>query len=433
MALAVTALTVSPVMAAPAPIDLRSSSCPYSMTQGLYNSGCVTELQNLLNARGAKLVVDGDFGPLTLAAVKAFQSSNGLVVDGWVGPLTKAALYASPTPPPPVATRTPAPVATKTPPPPVATRTPAPVATKTPPPPVATRTPAPVATKTPPPPNGAPKAINLLSASCPYTIKQGQYSGCVTELQNLLNARGAKLVVDGDFGPLTLAAVKAFQSSKDLEPDGLVGPLTKAALYAGATPPPPVATRTPLPSDGGYIDDLIAKAAEAVQKAAEAVQAARRARFLEIAQEEEDTEPRILYGSTRQKEYAAALDISYTQSWCATFVSWVAIQSGATSFTSVSVGDWVAAAQNGTSVFPDNLSVTLSPMPGDLVAFDWEGDGDFDWPDRHIGIFKSWNPDGTFQTIEGNTGPCVGCSPKGVYEKTRSQTDGYSVLFIRMG
>ena len=38
------------------------------------------------------LVVDGIFGPLTLAAVKEFQQGAGLVVDGIVGPLTWNAL-----------------------------------------------------------------------------------------------------------------------------------------------------------------------------------------------------------------------------------------------------------------------------------------------------------------------------------------------------
>jgi len=38
------------------------------------------------------LVVDGIFGPATLAAVKAFQQGSGLVVDGIVGPLTWNAL-----------------------------------------------------------------------------------------------------------------------------------------------------------------------------------------------------------------------------------------------------------------------------------------------------------------------------------------------------
>ncbi len=62
----------------------------------------VKTLQSKLNAAlpNAKpaLAVDGIFGPLTLARVRAFQQSKGLVVDGIVGPKTWAALDA-PNPP----------------------------------------------------------------------------------------------------------------------------------------------------------------------------------------------------------------------------------------------------------------------------------------------------------------------------------------------
>lgn len=71
-------------------------------TSGIYNFGSVTlssggqgstvmDLQKFLNAkRFAGLVVDGKFGPMTAAAVRAWQADNGLVVDGLVGPKTRA-------------------------------------------------------------------------------------------------------------------------------------------------------------------------------------------------------------------------------------------------------------------------------------------------------------------------------------------------------
>lgn len=58
-----------------------------------WNTGpAVAELQELLNAHGFKLRVDGDFGAITEAAVMAFQKQHGLRVDGVVGPRTRLAL-----------------------------------------------------------------------------------------------------------------------------------------------------------------------------------------------------------------------------------------------------------------------------------------------------------------------------------------------------
>ena len=48
----------------------------------------VRAIQLLLNQRGASLVVDGDHGPKSVAALKSWQSSNGLVADGQAGPKT---------------------------------------------------------------------------------------------------------------------------------------------------------------------------------------------------------------------------------------------------------------------------------------------------------------------------------------------------------
>ncbi len=45
----------------------------------------------------------------------------------------------------------------------------------------------------------------------------------IKQLQTLLNKHGAKLKVDGDYGPATAAAAVRFQKANGLKPDGLVG------------------------------------------------------------------------------------------------------------------------------------------------------------------------------------------------------------------
>lgn len=52
----------------------------------------VFEIQEALNSLGEVLDVDGDYGRLTIAAVRRFQLNNGLAVDGIVGPVTTKAL-----------------------------------------------------------------------------------------------------------------------------------------------------------------------------------------------------------------------------------------------------------------------------------------------------------------------------------------------------
>ena len=134
-------------------------------------------------------------------------------------------------------------------------------------------------------------------------------------------------------------------------------------------------------------------------------------------------------GSARADSYGAAVNLNESTrnyAWCAAFVSWVMGSTGATGYRSASVGDWVAMAAAGDY----GLSVTATPHPGDLVAFDWDGNGDFAYPNRHIGVVKSAPKNGSFTTIEGNTELPSGGD--GVAKRARSTDDGYSTLFIHI-
>ena len=61
-------------------------------------------------------------------------------------------------------------------------------------------------------------------------VRQGDQNHPVKTLQYLLRARGHSVAVDGIFGPLTEAAVRALQQQKGLAVDGIVGPNTWSAL-----------------------------------------------------------------------------------------------------------------------------------------------------------------------------------------------------------
>lgn len=85
----------------------------------------------------------------------------------------------------------------------------------------------------------------------PSTLRMGSRGPEVRTLQTLLNRAmrpSPNLVVDGIFGQRTYNAVVAFQRQQGLVADGIVGPLTWAALEraAGQQPPPPP------PPSGGY-------------------------------------------------------------------------------------------------------------------------------------------------------------------------------------
>ncbi len=83
--------------------------------------------------------------------------------------------------------------------------------------------------------NGEKAGKKVSAKSNPYAepvknVKKGQKGNAVKWVQWKLNQSGISLVIDGEFGEKTLAAVKKFQKSKKLEADGIVGKKTRTAL-----------------------------------------------------------------------------------------------------------------------------------------------------------------------------------------------------------
>jgi len=136
----------------------------------------VRAVQSELKKHGHNIALDGDFGPATETAVKAFQKAHGLSVDGIVGPNTLAALAKN----------------------------------------------APIK-----------KAIKSSSYPLPGgVLRRGDRGNSVKQLQRALKAANFDPgTIDGIYGGNTEDAVRRFQSMyADLADDGVYGPKTKNKL-----------------------------------------------------------------------------------------------------------------------------------------------------------------------------------------------------------
>jgi peptidoglycan hydrolase-like protein with peptidoglycan-binding domain len=136
----------------------------------------VLQLQAFLKVRGYRVgALDGIFGAGTEAAVKAFQLKQGLNADGVVGAATRAAIATL----------------------------------------------------------AARPAFAALTGFDGRILKAGLRGKDVAELKRWLAAAGynpGPRPYNGRFDEATEAAVQAFQAAQELDPDGMVGPLTRSAL-----------------------------------------------------------------------------------------------------------------------------------------------------------------------------------------------------------
>jgi peptidoglycan hydrolase-like protein with peptidoglycan-binding domain len=86
-----------------------------------------------------------------------------------------------------------------------------------------------------------------------FNLRPGSHGQAVTAAQRLLTGHGHPAAADGDFGPRTTAAVKAFQARHGLSADGVIGPKTwKALVGTAGSNTPPTSTR-PVASRGYYL------------------------------------------------------------------------------------------------------------------------------------------------------------------------------------
>lgn len=144
---------------------------------------------NALNFANPPLVIDGNIGPASQAAIKSFQTANGIPVTGQPDQTTKNALSS--------------------------------------------------ALNSMASPNAAigqnPQVLAATVQSAAATIPIISNK----DIQHALNLLGATpaLTEDGVIGPMTIAAIKAFQVSHGLLNDGIAGPMVKTALQLALNNP----------------------------------------------------------------------------------------------------------------------------------------------------------------------------------------------------
>jgi len=129
--------------------------------------------------------------------------------------------------------------------------------------------------------------------------------------------------------------------------------------------------------------------------------------------------------------------------WCAIFASWCyeyatkdvgkgdnphfrtltdAVNQGKTDYYDY-VPYIVSDARNGRN----GLVVTSSPIPGDLVCYDWNYNGEYD----HVGLFEKWMSGSQFQAIEGNTSTSNNSNGGQVMRRQRD-TNSQATTFVRV-
>jgi hypothetical protein len=183
--------------------------------------------------------------------------------------------------------------------------------------------------------------------------------------------------LDGCYGAATAGAVASFQRQNELDPDGVVGSATRAALRAAKKPKQPVSIMREPSSIGGLA--------------------------LAVGLQELGAKERP--ADSNKNKYGKWFGVDGVP-WCNIFVSYC-FQNGA-DYT-------ICEGFKGAGVYPKGCTYVptteawlhatgmwkgrTEPLPGDIAIYNWHGG----LPD-HIGIVEEYLGGGKFNAIEGNTG-----------------------------
>jgi hypothetical protein len=120
--------------------------------------------------------------------------------------------------------------------------------------------------------------------------------------------------------------------------------------------------------------------------------------------------------------------------WCAIFVSWCYelgagdVKQDSPSFKAGVNYSYCPYVVSDARAGRNGLQTTDDPILGDLVVYDWEGNGEYD----HIGLFEEWtNGTSQFNAIEGNTSTSNNSNGGQVMRRSRSR-GAQGTVFVRV-
>lgn len=124
--------------------------------------------------------------------------------------------------------------------------------------------------------------------------------------------------------------------------------------------------------------------------------------------ESDGSHRKIIDAYNAHKPLARGYKVTYTDPWCATFISFLAIKLGITDILPTECSCTLLIElfkKNG--IWQENDA--HNPSPGDIILYDWQdsGKGDNTGTPDHIGIVEKCE-NGTITVIEGNIGNAVG-------------------------
>jgi hypothetical protein len=113
--------------------------------------------------------------------------------------------------------------------------------------------------------------------------------------------------------------------------------------------------------------------------------------------------------------------------WCAMAVTRAYVDAGSKVFVRGQRYAYVPYIVHDARAGANGLAITHEPQPGDLVCFDWDGDGVAD----HVGLFERWEGGNDFKSVEGNT--ALGNDSNGGEVMERDRHRSQVQAFIHVG